>query len=142
MPPSAELRAPVEGAEVANANWPIDPDKTPEAGKYDNLELTPQKRAELAAIAAEMPDQDRPRRSMRRETLADRTRAPITNREERKQFSAALADAKGVGRTERRYLTEPPNAYRQPASTAPTEFEGIDQDGKSGNFLTRWFTGG
>ena len=49
-----------------------------------------------------------------------------------------MADAKGYGRTEeRRYLTDPPIAYREPAATAPARVEEVEP--KKGNVLTRWF---
>ena len=52
---------------------------------------------------------------------------------------AAMKDAKGI-HSERRYLTDPPDTYKVPAATAPSEFKEID-DTTSGNFLTRMFTG-
>ena len=135
MPPSADLRTPVEGAQVANANWPVDPDKTPKASKFDEVEMTPQKRAEIAAIAAEMPEVERrPRRLPSSKSTYD----AIANRESNKQFSAALSEAKGSTCGERQYLTQPPSQYCQPAATAPQTFEGIDEK-KSGGFFSRIF---
>ena len=56
----------------------------------------------------------------------------VHGRQQREKFQAAVAESKGYGRTERRYLTDPPDAYREPAPTAPTEFEDIDTK-KKGN---------
>ena len=41
----------------------------------------------------------------------------VHGRAQREQFAKALADSKGYGRTEeRRYLTDPPIAYREPVA--------------------------
>jgi hypothetical protein len=61
-----------------------------------------------------------------------------TRGEQYERFETALADADGLGRTERRFLTDPPSQYRQPAETAPAEFEDIDKKEK-GNFFSRLF---
>ena len=63
----------------------------------------------------------------------------VATLQQRQTFQAAVNDANGVGRTERRYLTDPPEAYREPAATAPAEFEDIDD--KRG-WLFGWFGGG
>jgi hypothetical protein len=54
----------------------------------------------------------------------------IGKNNKRKEFKAALDEAKGVGRTGRRYLTDPPEALREPAATAPAEFESIEEEKK------------
>jgi hypothetical protein len=64
----------------------------------------------------------------------------VHSRAQQEEFKTAVAEAEGLTRTERRFLTDPPQEYREPASTAPTEFEGVEK--KKGFFLTRWLTGG
>jgi hypothetical protein len=141
MPPAAEAAAlppPVESPVVADANWPLDPDQTPKASKYGDPmdddasdDLSPEEVARLKPLAGmgqtswQSPyGRDHFNPSLEVATL-----------QQRQTFSAAVNDAKGVGRTGRRYLTDPPEAYREPAATAPSEFEDIDD--KSGG----WFFG-
>ena len=57
-----------------------------------------------------------------------------------RQFQAALDEAEGRGSTERRYLTDPPSQYRQPAETAQSEFDDIERK-RRGNVFTRLFGG-
>ena len=58
-----------------------------------------------------------------------------SNRQQGQQFQQALADSKGLSRSERQFLTDPPNAYREPAPTAPSEFEDINGEGGGGGWL-------
>jgi hypothetical protein len=150
MPPStataaAALPSPVQTASVANPAWPIDPDQTPKPSKYgdpmdDNArdDISPEEAARLKPLAGmgntewESPFGD---------DINDQAYDIISNKGQQETFQAALNDAKGVGRSGRKYLTDPPEPYREPAATAPTEFEDIDQDG-GGFWLTRLFTGG
>jgi hypothetical protein len=139
------LPPPVQTASVANAAWPLDPDQTPKPSKHgdpmdDNArdDITPEEAARLKPLAGMgNPEWDTPFGSENTNPAYD----IITDRGQRETFQAALKDAKGVSRSSRKYLTDPPEAYREPAATAPTEFEDIDPDG-GGNWLTRIFTGG
>ena len=65
----------------------------------------------------------------------------VHSRQQREEFQRALAESKGYGRTERQFLTDPPTAYREPAPTAPSEFEDIDTEGGGGGWL-KWLLGG
>jgi hypothetical protein len=56
-----------------------------------------------------------------------------------KEFKQALAEMKGYGRTERRYLTDPPMTYREPVATEPGTEPVVPK--KKKNFLARWFPG-
>jgi hypothetical protein len=146
LPPSGEvaaLPAPVQSAAVTDANWPIDPDQTERPSRHGDPNSDDAKEEITQADAARLkplaglgntewqspygPEHDRPH------VFAEQQK-------QGKEFQAALADAKGYDRTERRYLTDPPLAYREPAATAPAEFEDIKE--KQGFFLTRWLTGG
>jgi hypothetical protein len=146
MPPAAEVAAlppPVETASVASAAWPIDPDQTPAPAKepYDDNpadDISPEYAARLKPLAGMgNPEWEN---SYGNDLAINDTYDIILDKNGRETFSAALKDAKGVGRTGRRYLTDPPEPYRAPAATAPTEFEDIDETG--GNWLTRLVTGG
>ncbi len=150
MPPAtgtaaATLPPPVQTASVANAAWPLDPDQTPKPSKHDPMDdnprddITPEEAARLKPLAGMgNTEWESPFGS---DMMTDVNYDFIASQKQSETFQAALKDAKGVSRTSRKYLTDPPEAYREPAATAPTEFEDIDQDG-GGNWLTRMFTGG
>lgn len=125
MPPAANLQPPVAGAQVAQANWPVDPDQTNKPGRFSgDDELTPQKRAELRALYGQLPEAP-PRERQKREVKS--TYQAIGAAGQAKQFSAAIAESKGSNCSERRYLTQPPTEYCAPADTAPQTFENIDK---------------
>jgi hypothetical protein len=149
LPPStdgaavAELPPPAEAAETADAAWPIDPDQTPPGDKFGDPrdenaadDISPEEARRLAPLAA--LNQGRSTRFV--DTWKGNQAMDVVNREQRETFKAALDEAEGVGRTERRYLTEPPDAYRQPAASAPTEFEDIKRNRQG--WLSRLFAGG
>jgi hypothetical protein len=143
---AAPLPPPVETASVANAAWPLDPDQTPKPSKYgdpmdDNArdDISPEEVARLKPLAGTgNPEWESPYGS---DMTTDVNYELITSRKQGQTFQAALDEAKGVGRTERRYLTDPPTPYRKPAATAPTEFEDIDESGGR-NWLKRLLPGG
>jgi hypothetical protein len=127
MPASADLPQPVDTAAAVDANWPLDPDARTVAPADDD----------------DNPDNDISQDDYRRlrpltgmfASNAARTAAPNNDRDaerdafygavhqasdQRGAFSEALAEAKGLNRTsERRYLTDPPLAYREPTDSAP-----------------------
>jgi hypothetical protein len=140
MPPSAQLPAPVQVASTENAQWPVDPDQTPDGPKV--VDEGPR------AISPEEARRLRPLAGLGGNTSAkysDDNHQPaydiVNKKAEREAFKAALDERAGVGGTERRFLTDPPETVRAPAPTAQTEFEEIERKG-SGNFLTRWLVGG
>lgn len=140
MPPSSgELPPPAEPAEVAAPDWPVDPsqrvasvEEREEDPRYGGSQAEYRRLKPLAGAFPDRPDLEEPSES------------PYDivhhNKQRRQQFRSALAEARGVGRSERRYLTDPPNAYRKPATTAPAEFENIQGGGGGGGWL-RWLTG-
>jgi hypothetical protein len=121
-PPAAgQLPPPVEVAEAANANWPVDPDQAVESRAYGR-EAADDPQAEyrrLRPLADVMPEQTLPREDW------DRVNPQydiVHSKQQRQQFEKELAESKGYGRTtERKFLTDPPIAYRAPAETAPME---------------------
>ncbi len=141
MPPSSgQLPSPSETASAASPDWPIDPDERVAAlrGNNDEDVRAGGSQAEyrrLRPLAGALPDTPRQQRTS--------TGSPydiVHSRQQRQQFQQALAESKGYGRTERRYLTDPPNEYRAPAATAPAEFENINTGSGSGGWL-RWLMG-
>jgi hypothetical protein len=144
-PPSATaLAPPVETAAVTNPQWPKEPDKAAAGesspgfdGDQERDQITPAEYNRLKPLGA--IDRPRQRKQQPSSDFESRPTVLVNGKEQRKAFQAAINDAEGVGRTERRYLTEPPDGYRQPAATAPGEFDTIKK--KRGG-LTRWLLGG
>lgn len=143
MPPPAEgqLPSPVDVASAEDVNWPGE-DQGPGGPRWgdgnstDDVNSAEYRRLRpLAQLAPDLPADRRLYVDEDRQTQYD-----ILDRNQRETFKAAVAEVEGIP-AERRYLTDPPDTYREPAATAPTEFEDIKKaDG--GFFLTRWLTGG
>ena len=139
MPPSpGQLPEPVQTADAASADWPLDPDQTAEAAASD--EFDPQAEYKrLKPLAGVMP------RREGQETRPEENIQPaydiVGDKQKREQFAKALAESKGYGRTERKYLTDPPTAYRAPAETAPME-EVKGKGGGGTGWLLGWFRRG
>ncbi|MGH6923441.1 MAG: hypothetical protein ACRED5_06850, partial [Propylenella sp.] len=135
MPPTAEqLPPPAEAAAAASADWPIDPNQRVAAlprgstdARYGGSQAEYRRLKPLIGVLPEPP---------RTNTSTGSPYDIVRARQQREQFRKALAESKGFGRTERRYLTDPPNEYREPAATAPAEFENIKSEG-GGGFL-KW----
>jgi len=126
MPPAATLRPPVETAEArAGAAWPSDPDR---AGPIPDDTFAGLSPAEQRAKVKEL-------RGLAGMTGTTGRQAPTVgpsneeqrgnfyawlrdHKKERDDFKAAYDEQSGAG-AKRRYLTEPPDEYRQPAATAP-----------------------
>jgi hypothetical protein len=139
MPPENSLPTPVETAS-ADPNWPVEadaPGAEVEADALGNTSRTdPNYVRKLQALVGALPASKRPA-SYDPERAADEAHLEgLRNPDARKKFKAALADADGTNSTERRYLTDPPTAYREPAETAPQEFEDIDEN-PSGSFFSK-----
>ena len=145
MPPTAEAEAlppPIEPAATADAAWPQDPDQTARgkdlAETSDDTPVDQISSAEARRLKpfAGLGSKDWQVTDPEKENPVYDL---IDSKKEQAEFQAALNEAKGY-RKERRYLTDPPDAYKEPAPTAPAEFEDI-KDESEGNFLTRLFTG-
>lgn len=139
MPPSnQELPPPAESTQVANAAWPLDPDKTPKGSRYQDDtpldDISPAEFHRLKPLAGRVGNPNWYKESNHYQPALD-----VINTKQQHEFKAALDDMNGVGHKERRYLTEPPLAYREPAATAPTEFEDIKK--KRAGFFSRLFGG-
>jgi hypothetical protein len=141
LPPSAaQLPAPAPAAEVANAQWPDDPDQGADAPKLfgddtpgdDVTQADYQRLKPLAGVARAQREASR---GANRGWSEQPAYEMVNTKKQREAFQAAVNDVEGISQ-ERRYLTDPPDTVRQPAATAPQQFEEIDKK-KEGNFLTR-----
>ena len=146
LPPDGQLQQPIETTSADGGSWPTTTDGNAAGdrgtGPDDEVardDITPEYVRRLRPVASLMPaasddrtDFDNDRENAKLDT--------IKNLDQRKQFKADLAEAKGLNTTKRRYLTDPPEGYRTPSESAPTEFEEIGKNGKGGkkkNFFTR-----
>lgn len=135
MPASAaQLPPPVEAAQTADERWPkSNPAAGPRYGSEkpgEDMSLDEYKRLKpLAGLG---------RKSNRK--FPDDNHNPVYDMmgNERKEFKAAIDDAEGLG-TGRRYLTDPPESVREPAATAPVQFDEIKK--KRTGVLSRLFGG-
>jgi hypothetical protein len=141
MPPTAgQLPPPVEVASNADVDWPGEPTgpggpRWGDENSVDDVNSAEYRR--LKPLAALQPDRDRNERIVINDERG--SQYEILDRNQRETFQAAVQEAEGIS-AERRFLTDPPDTYREPAATAPTEFEDIKKE--RGFFLTRWLTGG
>ena len=146
MPPDGQLQQPVESASAEGGPWPStsDADAVDDraAGRDDDIarnDITPEYARRLRPLAGLISGSSNDQTGSGNDSR-DRTNRKyetLQNRDEGKKFKAALDEAKGLKRTGRRYLTDPPEGYRAPAESAPTEFDEIDKKGKKKNFFTR-----
>lgn len=154
MPPAAEatasaqLPAPMETASAASPDWPMSLDERigpATARAEDDNPFNDVNQAEyrrLRPLAGVFPDQgSRPSYEVDESGKSEYYNSIVHNRRQREEFRKALAESKGYGRTERRYLTDPPLAYREPVPSAATGEAAVPPK-KKGNFLTRWWRGG
>jgi hypothetical protein len=150
MPPTAEATAtaqlppPMETASAASPDWPMTLEERVGPAGDDNL-TAQNAQAEyrrLRPLSNVFPDQSgRPTYELDESGKTEYYNGIVHNRRQREEFKQALAESKGYGRTERRYLTDPPMTYREPVATTATSAEAIPPK-KKGNFLTRWWRGG
>ncbi|MEF2070252.1 hypothetical protein SMD10_01135 [Consotaella sp. CSK11QG-6] len=130
------LPPPAQQVEVAsNPDWPESPD---------------QRRARIQAAAyAGDPDQpvpahymaatgEGPQPTLTREEQEDRKRfnegdplSPDQLKSGGAEFQKRIQEMRQGSATERKYLSEPPTTYRQPAASAPVGDPGVDEDVKA-----------
>ena len=138
MPPESNLREPVASAAEADPDWPgqsqaakvEDPlGPTSRDNKAYRDSLQPIRSTENPRSAGYDPEKD----------IARANVDYIRQREAREKFKKALDDADVYNNAEgRRYLTDPPDAYREPAESAPKEFDDIKEAEGSG--FRKWFS--
>ena len=140
-PVGEQLPQPAEVAEAADPNWPVDPDQRVALSRFDDddnptNDINQAEYRRLKPLAGAMSEMRRDNSTAIHENIQPAYDI-VHQKQEREEFRKAVADAEGFGRSERRYLTDPPTEYRAPAATAPTtDFE---EKKSSGNFITRWF---
>ena len=137
------LPPPMETASAASPDWPMDPSER--IGPAGDGTLTAQnlqsEYRRLRPLAGVFPEQARPTYDIDETGKQEYYNTIVHGRRQRDEFRQALAESKGYGRTERRFLTDPPTAYREPIPTAPTGEEAVLPKKKKGNFFTRWWSG-
>ena len=149
IPPAAQLPTPSPApSQVAGGNWPADHGQSSgerqiAAESGQTRAMSPEYVRRMKALGeitgAGRTPQEAAAARQRKLYERDPAKAFLAEREGRDEFKAALAEAEGLSRTERRYLTDPPTHYRQPAESAPAEFEDIKKG--EGNFFSRLFGG-
>lgn len=121
-PPQLALRPPVEGEAVRPADYPVET-RVKAARRVDEGEmgadLTNEDLRRFRAAASQVERLPQQNRRMRGDAGVVRRAAEEMSREERQAFSQAMTEKDALLPTKRRFLTEPPLDYRQPAGTAP-----------------------
>ncbi|MBZ8133479.1 hypothetical protein CLD20_09390 [Afifella sp. IM 167] len=150
MPPeNAGLRAPEEGADVRTAQWPGGGETKPVGIRAESPQdrngrdiarddLTPEYVASLKPLGALSRGRTGPANTSDRNEVINSKYVTQRDRAAGRDVQKALNESKGIGITERRYLTDPPGKYRQPAPNAPVDPENRTEK-KEGNFFTRLF---
>lgn len=141
MPPAATLPAPAQKAAEADPEWPVEPG-SPGTQVADGLGKTsrtdPDYVRRLQPMVGALPADERPASYDPERASQYAHLEGLKNPQARKKFKAAVAAAEGYDGNGRRYLTDPPTAYSQPAETAPTEFDEIDEN-QSGSLFAKLF---
>ncbi len=139
LPPSGaatQLPPPVEAAAVADTQWPGTADAGVKEARFDDTAADLQAQHRRLRPLAGLP------RQASVKTVQEGRISHAERQRQRKAFNEGMAgastygDGAGAGR---RYLTEPPESLREPAATAPAEFEDIKK--KNTGFLGRLFGG-
>lgn len=138
MPPQTDLAAPGAAptvtASTAETDWPDDPDQRPDKVYSSAIDQAYLDRLKPYAKIKEPEPEVQP---MLDEEGRISSKDFYRNQKNYNKFSGELAELKGVGKTERVYLTDPPEEYRIPADSAPTEFEEVDVQKKGG--IRKWW---
>jgi hypothetical protein len=130
MPPAAaQLPSPEATASAVSPDWPSEEDLQVTASAKDDDpydDVTREDYRRLRPLAGLSPVTTQEIRSTNAQLSDDDNRVEYYRmlhhgRADRESFETALAESKGFSRTERRYLTDPPLSYREPATTAPTD---------------------
>ena len=147
VPPDGQLQQPIETASAEGGPWPstatADDAVGGRGGDPDNEvirdDITPEYERRLRPLAGLMPAASDGPEAAGGDTKdrIDRKYETLRSPGQNKQFRADLAEAKGLNTTKRRFLTDPPEGYRTPAESAPTEFDEIKKKGEKKNFFAR-----
>ena len=141
MPPDGQLRQPIATASTEGGPWPatsgvVDDRDSGSDHETARDDITPEYARRLRPLAI-LTGTGTNKGEPSRDNDVNIKYETIKNSQQGKEFKAALDEAKGLKGTKRRYLTDPPEGYRTPAESAPTEFDGIGKKGKKKNFFTR-----
>ncbi|HMB47662.1 MAG TPA: hypothetical protein VKN63_05245 [Afifellaceae bacterium] len=141
VPPQATLPAPVQQAGDADADWPVEPGSAGTEvadGLGDTSRTDPGYVRRLQPLVGALPADERPASYDPEKASQYAHLDGLRNPDARKKFKAAINNAEGYDINQRRYLTDPPTAYSQPAETAPKEFDDIDEN-PSGSGFAKFF---
>lgn len=153
MPPSAadtataQLPAPMETASAASPDWPVSMEDriAPATARSEDddprNDINQAEYRRLRPLAGVFPEQQASPVQVDESGKTEYYDSIVHGRRQREEFKQALAESKGYGGTERRFLTDPPLIYREPVAEAPG-VEPVVPKKKKGNFLTRWWSGG
>lgn len=147
-PAAGQLPPPVEAADAGGdgGQWPHDPDKEKRSKEYAT---------EHPRDAISQADYDRlkPLGALARPGGPDAVvggnadhndhpaYAVIHSKQQQVAVRSAMDQAQGLGpMSEHHYLTDPPETLRQPAASAPTEYDDVKKKG-SGNWFSHIFGG-
>lgn len=140
MPPQTDLVEPGAGptvtASVDSPDWPDDPDKRPEVTYSSGIDQAYLDRVKPYADLKEPESKVQP--VLAEDGAAISSKDYFRNQKTYKSFDQDLADMKGLGKTERVYLTDPPEGYRVPADSAPTGIDGAENEEKGG--IRKWWS--
>ena len=142
MPPQAALPVPSQKAGDADPEWPVEAGTrgTEIAGGPGATSRTdPDYVRRLQPLVGSLPADEKPASWDPERASQYAHLETLNNPDARKKFKAAIENAEGGSLSERRYLTDPPKAYSQPAETAPKEFDAIDEN-PSGSLFSKLFS--
>ncbi len=139
-----DLPQPVETASAADPNWPIDPSERAVVNADElNARNGQEQYRRLRPLSGVLPTTAERSAAVGQDDLsierAEKYRFIHRNSRQQQEFAKALADSKGYSRRERRYLTDPPLTYREPADSAPTGE--VESGVKKRGFWRRLFGG-
>ena len=145
IPPAAQLPEPAPPpAELAAGAWPMEQVEEGEVAAIvgeddgtDRSAMSPDYIRRMKQFG-QLTDSTRRSRVRMNETGAAQSFASDPRvGDQYQQFQTALDERDGLSRPQRRYLTDPPSHYREPAATAQAEFEDIEK--KEKGFFARIF---
>ncbi|HEX2256465.1 MAG TPA: hypothetical protein VHG92_07160 [Afifellaceae bacterium] len=149
IPPAAQLPEPAPApSQLAAGAWPVEQAKEPRSpsvvGENDGTDrsaISPEYIRRMKPFGQLTAGRGNQGVRMNEVGAAQSFANDQSRGAQMEQFQTALADADGLtsSAAQRRYLTDPPSHYREPAETAPMEFEDIQR--KKKGFFARLFGG-
>lgn len=127
MPPSREvLPPPQEKVTASSSQWPESPEQRLARVRADATAHQDDPNYDSGIVRDVKRDEDRPKQPRTRWTETE-FQSQAKGVGKREAFDRRLAETKQGSPTRRRYLSEPPRVYRDPAPTAPSGDIGEDE---------------